>query len=314
MYYAHVGLIVLHADVLEHPERDHVVERLGGVERTVVLQADLDREALQPLTGVRDLLLRDRHADAARAVAFGGVGEEAPPPAANVEHAVARLQAELAADEVELGLLHRVKGVGLGPVAARVDQAAVEHGLEEVVAEVVVALPDLERLRRARLVDEALRERAQEHAGAADRTPNGGPDVRAEEAVERLVEALGIPPPVHVALAEAERAVADDAFVEPVVVDLDVPRVRAVDGEPRVVRQLEDDAVGGRGTGVVKWTRAFRGPFRRGRSLRGRVPGRPCRLYAGAPCIADRRSSGPVRGVDVRDRLHEGLAGSVGEG
>src|SRR5690606_5519425 len=77
----------------------------------------------------------------------GGELQRLAPAAADVEHPHARAQAQLAADQVELGFLRRVQrlrqtSVAVVPVAAAVDQATAEHGLIEVVAEVVVALAD----------------------------------------------------------------------------------------------------------------------------------------------------------------------------
>ena len=58
-------------------------------------------------------------------------------------------QAKLAADQVELGFLRRVQRADrtarrVAPVAAAVDHALAEHGAIEIVAEVVMALADLE--------------------------------------------------------------------------------------------------------------------------------------------------------------------------
>src|SRR5690606_41016038 len=85
----------------------------------------------------------DGHAHAADAVALGGELQRLAPAAADVEHAHAFAQAELAADQVQLGLLRIVEVVGPAPVAAAVDQPLAKHGAVQVVAQVVVALADL---------------------------------------------------------------------------------------------------------------------------------------------------------------------------
>ncbi len=77
------GPVVARADVLEHPEGDDRVE--PPRELAVVLEADLDREAADPLPRRLHLLLRDRDAGDLDAVALGGEAREAAPAAADVE-------------------------------------------------------------------------------------------------------------------------------------------------------------------------------------------------------------------------------------
>jgi hypothetical protein len=47
--------------------------------------------------------------------------------------------------------------------------------------------------------------------------------------VDRLVDLLAIPPPLYVGLSQTQRAVGEHAVVEAGVVDLNVPRIGAVD-------------------------------------------------------------------------------------
>ena len=108
-----VGLESLAPDVLEHADRaDGVEGPVGHV--AVVLDADLHQvvEAglLDPLSG--QLGLFDRQGDAHRrhAVVLSGVEHHRAPAAPDVEQAHARRQAQLATDEVELGLLGRLEG------------------------------------------------------------------------------------------------------------------------------------------------------------------------------------------------------------
>src|SRR5439155_1469993 len=73
------------------------------------------------------------------AVALGGPYDEAPPAAADVEEALARREAQLAAHEVELVLLRLVEvAVGSAVVGARVDHPLIEEERVEVVRDVVV--------------------------------------------------------------------------------------------------------------------------------------------------------------------------------
>ena len=106
------------------------------------------------LAGQRRLRLAQRDPGDVHAVLARGVDRERAPAAADVEHPLARLQAELRADELELGplrLLERRR-------AARPDRARVRHRLvqeqrEVLVGEVVVvrdrALVAQDRVARA---------------------------------------------------------------------------------------------------------------------------------------------------------------------
>jgi hypothetical protein len=79
-------------------------------------------------------------------VALGGVGGEPAPAAAEIEHAHAGTQADLLAHQRELGFLRLVERGGTGrPQRAGVEHAAIEHGLVEIVADVVVVLAVAER-------------------------------------------------------------------------------------------------------------------------------------------------------------------------
>src|SRR5690606_10365906 len=154
----HVVAVVAAADVLEHADADDAVDlaaNVGRLQLAIVLQPELQRQVLVALAGIRGLLLRDGHADRLDAVVGRGVRHEAAPAATDVEHAHAGLQAELAADQVELGFLGAGEVVGVLPVAARVRQPGVEHGLVEVIAEVVVGASDLPSAAAVLAVDQA---------------------------------------------------------------------------------------------------------------------------------------------------------------
>ena len=120
------------------------------------------------------LRLGQRDADHLDAVALGGVDREAAPAAADVEHALALLQAELGADQLELGLLRLLERRR----AAREDRAAVGHRLaeeqrEELVRDVVVVA------HRARVALAAC------GAGRASRSSARGDARRAPQAAAR---------------------------------------------------------------------------------------------------------------------------------
>jgi len=123
--------------VLEHPDTHDLVVALLARELAVV--AHLDQAAvLEPGGGdplARDLGLRLAERDPVhlRAVPSGAVERERTEPAANAEQALARREAELAAEEVELALLRRVEVVpGSREVCARVHEPAVEERREEL--------------------------------------------------------------------------------------------------------------------------------------------------------------------------------------
>ena len=84
----------------------------------------------------------------------------------------------------------------------------VEHGPEEVVAEVVVAAADLEGPRRALGVEEAACHGRQERG---DERRGGTLEPGAKDPVEEPVERVALPPPVHVAVAQRERTPRQDA-------------------------------------------------------------------------------------------------------
>ena len=139
-----VGRVVGASDVLGQPDRrDRVEAGLGHV--AVVAEADLrlagEPGLLDGLLAVRGLLLGEGHADRLDAVVLDGVHDHAAPAAADVEQPHARLEPELAADEVELLLLGRLEGrVGGREHGAGVGHRRAEHPRVEAVADVVVVV------------------------------------------------------------------------------------------------------------------------------------------------------------------------------
>ena len=140
--------------------------------------------------------------------------------------------------EVQLRLLRLVQSPGAGPVPAAVRHAPVEHRLVEVVAEVVVALADLERPRPAPAVRQPRERDSREVAPDVDLLCHA----RREETVEERLDLLAIPPAVDVALPEAERAVGEHAAAETLVVDLRVPRRVSIEPETRGREEVLESA------------------------------------------------------------------------
>ncbi len=89
-----------------HADARDLVEGLG-LQRAEIGQLDgdavLEAEALHLLDRVGVLLLGQRHAMGLDAVMPGRVADQPAPAAADVQHPLAGLQAQLAADDVELG-------------------------------------------------------------------------------------------------------------------------------------------------------------------------------------------------------------------
>ena len=138
----HVGIELGPPDVLVHADaRDLVEWRL--VDLAVVEHAHLgavgQAGCLDPPARELRLRLRERHAERAHAVAGRGVQDERAPATADVEQALTRLQAQLAADQLELALLRALERVaGVREVGAGVDEARPEQQLVEAVRDVVV--------------------------------------------------------------------------------------------------------------------------------------------------------------------------------
>ena len=139
LHRADVGVELRAADVLVHPDARDLVERLL-VELAIVEHAHLDAVA-EPGGGdalARELRLRlrERHAERAHAVVSRRVQDERSPAAADVEHPLAGLEAELAADQLELALLRAFERVRLArEVRARVDEARPEQRARRSVFE-----------------------------------------------------------------------------------------------------------------------------------------------------------------------------------
>src|SRR6266545_4269576 len=117
------------ADMLEHADRGDLVEI--ALDQRIVLQFNgylfLESEARDLVLGVGELLLGERHPERVDAEMPGGVTDERAPAAAYVEQAIARLQAELLADHVELVVLRGCQiVVPVAEVGAAVDQLGIE--------------------------------------------------------------------------------------------------------------------------------------------------------------------------------------------
>jgi hypothetical protein len=120
---------------------------------------------------------------------------------------LARLEFQLATDHVELVALRLLKVPCMRPVAATVGQGWIQHGLEQLVADIVMALADPECAPRRLMIDQPAagntRQCAEQHA-----QPRQGAHLFADtcpvEPGEHAVELLTVPQPVHIGLAESQ--------------------------------------------------------------------------------------------------------------
>ena len=174
---AEIGCQVVQPHVLEHAHAGDAVERpVGHV--AVVLQPDLDAilqaSLAHPLGRQRELVLRQRHAHAARAKVPRRAQHQRPPATADVQQALAGLQPDLAQDVVDLLLLRLRQGlVAVLEIGAGIDHGRVQPLRVERVGDVVV-VPDGLAVARSR-VAEAAADAAQQTAFGprAGRQPMG---------------------------------------------------------------------------------------------------------------------------------------------
>jgi len=129
--------------MLKHPHADDLVVGPGRVQVAVV--AILNPRPLghprprDPLPRVVHLRLAQVDPGGVDSVVLRGVDHQPAPPAADVQQALAGLQAQLAADVLELGRLRRVQVVGLAPeVGAGVGHRLPQEQGVEVVTDIVV--------------------------------------------------------------------------------------------------------------------------------------------------------------------------------
>ncbi|MNS61036.1 hypothetical protein D3C72_940520 [compost metagenome] len=147
------GKVLMHmgpAHMLEHADRGNLVKRLSRLELAVIHQQYL-HAVLQALLGnqlldIGMLVLGQRDARSPNAIVLCRPQQQAPPARAHIQKALARLQAQLAADQIELGLLGlRHIEIGLRVIRTRVDTARIEPQRIELVGDVVMKL-DLLRI------------------------------------------------------------------------------------------------------------------------------------------------------------------------
>lgn len=131
------------ANMLEHADADHLVEAtiLGQVTVVEDLQVDLVSQALllDPLAAQLQLLLAQCDAKHLGAILTGGEARQPAPATTDIQQVIPSLQAQLAAQVVELVLLGLGQGVvRLLEVGTGIDHVRVEPQLVELVGQIVV--------------------------------------------------------------------------------------------------------------------------------------------------------------------------------
>ena len=117
VYFPEVAREIMLADMLEHADAGDLVVR--GVGRQIVVIEQLHAHApgqaqLRDLgADVVVLILRERNAGRVDAVVLSGPEDQPAPTASDIEEFIAGLQAELAADEIELLRLSLVERIGI---------------------------------------------------------------------------------------------------------------------------------------------------------------------------------------------------------
>lgn len=221
--------------MFDHAERNDVVERLVHV--AIILQTQFDWQSGAKLLSERELFFGDRDADDLRAILFRGEFRKTPPAAADVENALAGLQADLTAHQIEFRFLRFVQTRGVFPVSAGIRQPFVQHRFVQVIARIIVPFPDHEGATFALSIGDAGADGVGEQGDARTKLRL---DVLAQQTRQALVQRRAVPPAIHVCLAEAQGAIRQHTGIEAFVVNLDVPRTVTVDTDIRAFQEFLD--------------------------------------------------------------------------
>ena len=147
------------------------------------------------------------------------------PTAADIQHLHAGFQTQFLTDHLHFIHLRLRKTFGPVPVAAAVIHVRVQHVLENVVTDIVVLFRNLEGPVPALPVEQTkAKEKNQESEIIAHPIFQAG----TKRTVDHLVQPLAVPPAVHVRLAQAQRAITQNATEKVRVIDLHVPLIGAI--------------------------------------------------------------------------------------
>ena len=213
--------------MLKHAHRGNAVKALVafGVELAVVGQLKAHGQVLRLLCTQPGLFFGDGQAHAVHAMAAGRVQHQTAPAATNVEQRHARLQLQLLANQLQLGLLRLRQRLGTRPIAAAVGHGRIQHGLVQIVAQVVMHLAHLPGAVLRLQVGQARLERRPQPTRSAHLLVQPRP----QDAGDEFVHLVAIPPAIHITLAQAQTAARQDAVKCVRVVHPHVPRPAAPD-------------------------------------------------------------------------------------
>jgi len=217
-----VGIEVVRAHGLDHLDRHGLVVASGKIPVVLEQQRDAVLEA-----GARDLLFcvivllaRDRGGRDVDAVMRGGVQGEPAPAGADLDHALARAQRELAAHGIEFRhrRLFQRRVLALED-AAGVGHGGVEHQRVELVAQVIVRRD----VARAALAAVAVQDVEQAQERPAHQRPAAVHAVHEvavdHEEADQAGQVVAAPQAADIGLARAHRAAEGGVGVELRVVD-----------------------------------------------------------------------------------------------
>ena len=137
----HIASVILVTHVLEHANTGNGIELPLHI--PVILQTEFQWQVRVSGSGKGRLFLRDGHTHALHPIVLGRVGHETTPATADIQHPHTWFKLKFAADQIQLGFLGLRQGGGLFPVAAGIRHPGIQHGLIELIAQVVVLLAHL---------------------------------------------------------------------------------------------------------------------------------------------------------------------------
>ncbi len=154
------------------------------------------------------------------AVLFGSIFGKAAPPAAEFQNSHAGVCADFPTDEVQLGFLRFVEGLGIRPIGAGVVQAFIEHRPVEVIAQVVMPLCHLASPGCGLAVEKPGPEDMPDHAQVFF---DGLPQIGPQNPIDKSIDRCAVPPAIHVGFAQTQRCIPEHPAVKAFIVHLDVP-------------------------------------------------------------------------------------------
>src|SRR2546423_11630222 len=130
-------------DVLDHPDAGDLVVAVATGERAVISDRHpatiAEAGLLDSLAREHCLILAECDARSIDSVVLRCVHDQCAPSAPDVEETLARLEPQLPADQIELGLLRRVERIiHCAEVRARINHLPVEPQLVEAIADIVM--------------------------------------------------------------------------------------------------------------------------------------------------------------------------------